>query len=183
MTTPLYIYGASGLLAGELMRLVESHPELELAGAVTRSGNGTVCDLHPHLTQAAPLLAKEEASSAIQASLSEGPCALVLGLPHGESADAWLALEASLGERAAALMVVDLSADFRLTDPAIYAEVYGKEHPAPALLEDWAYGLIEHHQDAIIDAKRVAAPGCFATAMQLAAEGSTSNRAPQKEYR
>jgi N-acetyl-gamma-glutamyl-phosphate reductase common form len=183
VTTPLYIYGASGLLAGELMRLVETHPELELAGAITRSGSGTVCDLHPHLTQAAPLLSKEEASSAIQASLSEGPCALVLGLPHGESADAWLALEASLGERAAELMVVDLSADFRLTDPAVYAEVYGKDHPAPALLEDWSYGLIEHHQDAIADAKRVAAPGCFATAMQLAcvpaaAAGLVTNDSP-----
>ena len=64
MTTPLYVFGASGLLAGELMRLVEAHPEFELAGAITRSSAGTVCDLHPNLTQAAPLLKREEAADA-----------------------------------------------------------------------------------------------------------------------
>ena len=111
MTTPLYVYGASGLLAGELMRLVETHPTFELAGAITRSSAGTVCDLHPNLTHAAPLLSKEEAVTAIQDSLTAGPCALVLGLPHGESAAAWLALESALGSAAADLLVVDLSAE------------------------------------------------------------------------
>jgi N-acetyl-gamma-glutamyl-phosphate reductase len=168
MTTPLYVFGASGLLAGELMRLVEAHPDFELAGAITRSGEGTVCDLHPNLTHAAPLLKKERAADAISASLSEGPCALVLGLPHGESATAWLELESALGEAASELMVVDLSADFRLADAEVYADVYGKEHPAPLTLDDWTYGLVEHGREAVASSKRVAAPGCFATAMQLA---------------
>ncbi len=168
MSTPLYVFGASGLLAGELMRLVEAHPDFELAGAITRSGEGTVCDLHPNLTHAAPLLKREDAAGAIQASLSAGPCALVLGLPHGESATAWLELEAQLGDAACDLMVVDLSADFRLSDADTYAAVYGKEHPAPLTLDDWTYGLVEHGRDAVASSKRVAAPGCFATAMQLA---------------
>lgn len=183
MTTPLYVYGASGLLAGELMRLVETHPTFELAGAITRSSAGTVCDLHPNLTHAAPLLSKEEAVTAIQDSLTAGPCALVLGLPHGESAAAWLALESALGSAAADLLVVDLSADFRLSDAETYAEVYGREHPAPSTIEDWTYGLIEHHRDAVTGSKRVAAPGCFATAMQLACvpaatAGLVTNEAP-----
>jgi len=168
VTTPLYVYGASGLLACELMRLVEAHPEFELAGAITRSGAGTVCDLHPNLTHAAPLLTKEHAAAAIQASLANGPCALVLGLPHGESAVAWIELESELGDAASDLTVVDLSADFRLRDADTYAKVYGKKHPAPSTLGDWTYGLVEHDRDAIAGSKRVAAPGCFATAMQLA---------------
>jgi len=183
VSTPLYVYGASGLLAGELMRLVEAHPTFELAGAITRNGQGTVCDLHPNLTHAAPLLSKEEAVTEIQGSLAAGPCALVLGLPHGESAPAWLALESALGDAAAGLLVVDLSADFRLSNAETYAEVYGKDHPAPATLDDWTYGLIEHDRDAVASAKRVAAPGCFATAMQLACipasdAGLVSNEAP-----
>lgn len=183
MTTPLYIHGASGLLAGELMRLIEAHPEFTLSGAITRGSSGTVCDLHPHLTHAAPLLSKEEAVEALQVSLSQGPCALILGLPHGESAAAWLTFEDALGDAAKELMVVDLSADFRLADPLKYAEVYGKEHPAPGLLDEWAYGLVEHNKDAIAGAKRVAAPGCFATAMQLAcvpaaAAGLVTNDSP-----
>jgi N-acetyl-gamma-glutamyl-phosphate reductase common form len=168
MSTPLYIYGASGLLAGELMRLVEAHPIFQLAGAITRNPTGTVCDLHPNLTHAAPLLSKEDAAPAIAAALAEGPCALVLGLPHGESAAAWLSLEAALGDAAAELMLVDLSADHRLADASVYAEVYGQDHPAPTTLSDWTYGLIEHNREAIAHSKRVAAPGCFATAMQLA---------------
>jgi N-acetyl-gamma-glutamyl-phosphate/LysW-gamma-L-alpha-aminoadipyl-6-phosphate reductase len=64
--------------------------------------------------------------------------------------------------------IVDTSADFRLKDPAVYKEYYGREHPFPELLKDFVYGLPELHREEIKKAKYVACPGCNSTAMILA---------------
>ena len=88
--------------------------------------------------------------------------------PHGESAKTWSALRGELGRAADALAVVDLAADFRLRDPARYRVAYGNAHPAPAELAGFAYGLPELFRAELRGARRVAAPGCFATALQLA---------------
>ena len=93
--------------------------------------------------------------------------AVLLALPHGETATVWQRVRAELGERAERLVVVDLSADHRLPDPALYERWYG-EHPAPAEPARFAYGLPELAREALRGATRIAAPGCFATALQLA---------------
>ena len=168
-TVPLYVFGASGMLAGELVRLLEQHPGFELAGAVSREKN-ELTDVHPHCAGVQATLSFDAAVAALGATLADGsPVAIVFALPHGRSAAAWQELRAALPNRAPEnLYVVDLAADFRLHDPARYAATYGGAHPTPDELSGFVYGLVEHQRDAVRGAKRVAAPGCFATALQLA---------------
>ena len=84
-----------------------------------------------------------------------------LAVPHGTAAPYAVVL------REAGKTVVDLSADFRTTDPAIYREFYGHEHPAPALLSEAVYGLPEIHRERLKSARLIAAPGCFPTSIIL----------------
>ena len=84
-----------------------------------------------------------------------------LALPHGVAAEY---AEALLN---AGAKVIDLSADFRLNDPAVYEEFYGKSHPAPALLTEAVYGMPELHRDTIRSARLIAAPGCYPTSILL----------------
>lgn len=170
-SAPLWLVGASGLLAGELMRLLEMHPVLRLAGAVSRSGGTDVGEMHPHLATGTVTTTTGEAAGQIRESLQsnpEEPHVLVLGLPHGESAAFWCELRSELGPDADRVHVVDLSADYRLRDRDVYAHWYGREHADPDELTNFTYGLAEWKRDAIARSKRVAAPGCFATALQLA---------------
>jgi len=167
-TTPTWIFGAKGVLAGELLRLLDLHPTLRLRGAVSRSEQ-SVESAHPHTRTDASTCSADEARAAIASAIEAGEKpAVFLALPHGESCAAWTALQTELGERAKQVYVVDLAADFRLRDPALYAKAYGHAHPAPKELEHFVYGLVEFHRDAVSKAMRVAAPGCFATALQLA---------------
>ena len=167
-TVPLWVFGAKGMLAGELLRLLDLHPVLRLEGAVSRS-ELSLDDAHPHAALETATCSAERATSAIADELAGGgPAAVVLALPHGESCAAWLALKDKLGARAGELAIVDLAADFRLRDPALYAQAYGHAHPAPGELAGFEYGLPELNRAALRDARRIAAPGCFATAMQLA---------------
>ena len=84
-----------------------------------------------------------------------------LALPHGKAHRyATVLLEKGL-------RVIDLSADFRLRDPATYAEFYGHEHPAPHLLADALYGLPEIHGEKLPGARLVASPGCYPTSILL----------------
>ncbi|MFT7486527.1 MAG: N-acetyl-gamma-glutamyl-phosphate/LysW-gamma-L-alpha-aminoadipyl-6-phosphate reductase [Candidatus Paceibacteria bacterium] len=172
-TKPIWIVGASGLLAGELARLLEAHPGLHLSGVISRRSGQSLRELHPQLTSelttlelqsALPLLAEE-----LDAVATGGPVpGLFLGLPHGESGDFWKALSSQLGPSAQDLAVVDLSADYRLQDPELYEATYGRAHPDPEGAEGFVYGLPEMWRGRVRESRRVAAPGCFATAMQLA---------------
>lgn len=165
---PLVVVGAGGLLAGELLRLLEQHPHLYLAGAVRRAAGPSLRATHPHLGFDAPTFDLGRALDVLALALAEGPTALVLALPHGRAAATWLELEAELGDAAESLCVVDLSADFRLRDAALWSRWYGAEHPAQEQLARWTYGLPEWHGEELRETMRVAAPGCFATALQLA---------------
>jgi hypothetical protein len=80
---------------------------------------------------------------------------------HGES------ITAAQRFIAAGVMVIDLSADFRLKDPAAYRRWYGKEHSAPALLDDFVYGLCEVNRAQLRGARRIANPGCYPTGVNL----------------
>ena len=165
---PVHLLGASGLLAGEFLRCLEGHGGFALASAASRRAGVPLTELHPQLAGGPATVDEAGLAAALAADLGRGPAALVLGLPHGETAPAWGRIAAHLGAAADGLHVVDLSADFRLRDAAVYQRVYGKPHPRPDELADWVYGLPEFDGAALAGAMRVAAPGCFATAMQLA---------------
>ena len=167
-TVPVFVFGAKGMLAGEFLRLLEMHPTLRLEAAASRSEQALDA-AHPHTSTHAQTCSSEQARAALHAELAAGGrAAAVLALPHGESSAAWRELKSELGPLANELHLVDLAADFRLRDPALYASAYGHAHPCPGELAGFAYGLPEHNRAAIQSAKRVAAAGCFATALQLA---------------
>ncbi len=153
------IVGASGFTGAELLRLCAGHPDLtvELATGDTRAGM-KVADLYPSLAPAYPSLAFEPYAP----GSADGLDFVFCGLPHGASQEVIPELRTRVKH------VVDLAADFRLSDPAVYALWYGEEHHAPHLLADFVYGLPELHRDSIASASLVAAPGCYPTAATLA---------------
>lgn len=157
--TTVGIIGASGYTGAELLRLVAGHPDLELAFATGDSQAGTVvADLYPSLAAAWPDLD----FVAFDPSLLDGVDLVFCGLPHGASA----ALMPTLVERVE--WVVDLAADFRLTDPSLYPVWYGDDHPCPELLGRFAYGLPELFRSDISESSAVAVPGCYPTCTALA---------------
>ncbi len=163
---PVFLLGARGMLAGEFLRLLELHPGLELAAASSREPGALP---HRHLADELSARDAESVERALGERLARGErCALVLALPHGEAERTWLALRAQLGAQVERLFVLDLSADFRLRDPALQRATYGHAHAAPEEAARFVYGLPELGREALRDAERVAAPGCFATALQLA---------------
>ena len=150
------IVGASGYTGGELLRLLLFHPHAELRQVTSeRLAGKFVHNAHPNLRAATRL--KFSPASDLE------PCDLLfLCLPHGHAM-------ARIDEfRALAPRIVDLSADFRLRDPADYVRWYGREHPRPDLLGAFVYGVPELHREALIDAALVACAGCNATATILA---------------
>jgi [amino group carrier protein]-6-phospho-L-2-aminoadipate/5-phospho-L-glutamate reductase len=162
---PVALFGASGMLAGEFLRLLELHPGLRLHAAVARRGS-SLLETQPQLSSDLATCSIEQAEQAL--AKTEGPAAAVFALPHGESPALWARLRERLGARADELRVVDLAADYRLRDPALYESAYAHAHPQPAELASWAYGLPEFRREEIASSRRAAAPGCFATALQLA---------------
>ncbi len=151
------ILGASGYAGGELLRLLASHPDIEVARAFGASAAGRpVTELHPHLA----LAYGDMAFDAWDAALLDG-CELVFAaLPHGESQK----LVDAIGDR----KFVDLGADFRLDRAEDYETWYGEKHERPELLASFVYGLPEFLRADIAAATRVAAPGCYPTAASLA---------------
>ncbi|MFA6093155.1 MAG: N-acetyl-gamma-glutamyl-phosphate reductase [Elusimicrobiota bacterium] len=153
------VIGAAGYAGGELLRLLHGHPAVEIAAASSRSHAGkSILDAHAHLRSLEGLRFDGELDPA-------GLDVLFLAGAHGEA----MGRMASLLERAGpSCKIIDLSADFRLRDPALYPVWYGREHASPRLLESFVYGLSELNADEIRSASRVANPGCFATALSLA---------------
>jgi N-acetyl-gamma-glutamyl-phosphate reductase len=148
------VAGASGYAGGELLRLVDAHPELELA-AVTAHGAAGMClgEVHPQLPRLAGMVLAATGPDSLA-----GADLVFLALPHGASAVIATALPAST-------RVVDLGADFRLADPEAYQRHYGAPHAGT-----WTYGMPElPGQRAVIAASsRVANTGCYAVATALA---------------
>lgn len=153
------IIGASGYTGAELLRLAALHPDLDVRFATGDTQAGTaVADLYPGLAAAYPDLA----FVVWEPSLLSGVDAVFCGLPHGASQD----LMSDLLGRVAC--VVDLGADFRLSDAELYRRWYGQVHRAPDLLGTFVYGLPELHRDELRGARAVAVPGCYPTAATLA---------------
>jgi N-acetyl-gamma-glutamyl-phosphate reductase len=149
------VFGAAGFTGALTARLLHRHPSFELRAITARSDVGRRLDeLYPF--HRVPM-ALEELDLDRHAEID----AAVVAYPHGAAAP----LVCELVDRG--VRVVDLSADFRLRDPAVYARWY-REHEAPELIERAVYGLPELYRDRVRDASIVANPGCYPTAAVLA---------------
>jgi N-acetyl-gamma-glutamyl-phosphate reductase len=149
------VAGASGYTGALAARIVHRHPGLELVAVTSRSDAGArLDDLYPH--HRVPLVLEE-----LDLDRHGAADAAIVAYPHGAAASVVAAL------RARDTTVVDLSADFRLRDLAVYERWY-VAHPHPELLEEAVYGLPELRRDALRGASLAANPGCFPTAALLA---------------
>ena len=150
------IFGASGYAGGELVRLIDGHPTLEVGylGAHSSAGQ-TLGSVHPHLPGGDRLLGpiRPEDLPPIDAAF--------LALPHGAS---WQQGH-ELAE--ANIPVFDLGSDFRMDSPQRYELAYRAAHPLPDELSRWAYGLPELFGESLASATRVAIPGCYPTSALL----------------
>jgi len=153
--TAVSVFGAAGFTGALTARLLYRHPAFELCAITARSDVGTRLDeLYPFHRVPLEL---EELDIDRHAEID----AAIVAYPHGAAAP----VVAQLRERG--VRVVDLSADFRLRDPGVYAEWY-HEHDAPELIEQAVYGLPELYREQLREATLVANPGCYPTATLLA---------------
>jgi N-acetyl-gamma-glutamyl-phosphate/LysW-gamma-L-alpha-aminoadipyl-6-phosphate reductase len=152
------IIGGSGYVGSELLRLLLLHPQAEVTTVTSRQSAGEyVFNIHPNLRGLTQLKFVPLDIAELQKN-----CDLIFtATPHGGSVN----LVPKLLE--AGLKVIDMSADFRLKNPADYETYYGWKHAHPEMLKDAAYGLPELHREEIKKAKLVACPGCEATAAIL----------------
>ncbi|MBV1698745.1 MAG: N-acetyl-gamma-glutamyl-phosphate reductase, partial [Hyphomicrobiales bacterium] len=156
------VLGASGYTGAELVRLLIPHPHVEIAllTADRRAGK-PMADVFPQFAPYnLPTLAALDTVDWAKLKLDLVFCAL----PHGTTQKVIKDLLAWQP----ALKIVDLSADFRLADPAAYARWYGHEHFAPELQPKAVYGLTEIYRKAIAAAQLVANPGCYTSCAELA---------------
>lgn len=150
------ILGASGYTGAELLRLLHGHPQVRITALSAESQAGqTLHETFPHLGQL-----PDQALVKIEDIDFSAIDLVFCCLPHGTTQ----AVIAALPEH---LKIIDLSADFRLRDPATYAEWYGHAHQALALQGEAVYGLTEHARAALAGARLVANPGCYPTASLL----------------
>jgi len=151
------ILGASGYTGAELVRLIASHPDMEISAlSADRKAGREMAEVFPHLRHMSlPRLKKIENIDMAQADL------VFCALPHTTS-------QAVIRSLPAHVKVVDLSADFRINDPGIYRKWYGKPHDAPDLQRTAVYGLTEFYRDDIAKARLVAGTGCNAATGQFA---------------
>ncbi len=166
-STPAIVLGGTGYVAGELLRLIAGHPQLEVAAVLSDSQPGApVADAFAHLRSAYPDL-KFAAPDELHAVIRRAPVsALFSAAPHGVSAaivDRLLHAAEAAGTR---VHCVDISADFRYADSAAYEAVYKHAHGAPARIREFTCAVPEHLAKS--PTPHVAHPGCFATATLLA---------------
>lgn len=152
------VAGASGYTGVELLRFLVQHPAVQAVAVTAEThANQPIAQVFPSLRGFVDLtcLPLDPATLAREAEF------VFLALPHKAS----MTVAATLLDRGA--RVLDLSADFRLKDPADYAAWYGFEHATPGLLATAVYGLPELHREAIAAARLVAVPGCYPTSAIL----------------
>ncbi|MFI8265841.1 MULTISPECIES: N-acetyl-gamma-glutamyl-phosphate reductase [unclassified Streptomyces] len=154
MTVRVAVAGASGYAGGELLRLLASHPGVEI-GAVTAhtSAGRPLGSVQPQLPELSDRVLLNTSADSLR-----GHDVVFLALPHGQSGS--LAAELEPGAR-----ILDCGADFRLRDPAAWERFYGTAHAGT-----WPYGLPElpGARDELKGATRIAVPGCYPTAVTLA---------------
>ncbi len=165
---PTFVLAGSGYVAGELLRLLAGHPHFELAAVASGSQSGErIGAVFPHLDgvyRRTRFRQTDELPGLFQPGL---PAAIFSAAPHGASAQLVDGLLAAAEERGAPVNVVDLSADFRFGSVATWQEIYGEPHGAPERVGEFVCALPEHWPG--VPAGHVGHPGCFTTAVLLAA--------------
>lgn len=151
MSHKIAILGASGYTGAELVRLISTHPVMEIAAlSADRKAGMDMGEVFPHLRHLAlPRLVKIDEIDFNAIDL------VFCALPHATS-------QAVISQLPGTLKIVDLSADFRLRDPKVYEKWYGKPHAAPDLQKEAVYGLTEFYREEIETARLVAGTGCNA---------------------
>lgn len=151
------IVGGTGYTGVELLRLLAQHPEVELAAITSRAEAGSrVADMFPSLRGRIDLCFSDPASAPLK------DCQLVFfATPNG------VAMQQARELLDAGVRVVDLAADFRIKDIAAWEKWYGMTHAAPDLVAEAVYGLPELNREQIRNARLIANPGCYPTAVQL----------------
>src|SRR5918996_1619669 len=151
------VLGASGYTGADMIRLAALHSAIKFTALIAKGHAGqTLAQVFPHLAglDAPNLVTSDEVDWS-------GVDVVFCGLPHGTA-------HSEIGKLPTSVKVIDMSADFRLRDPKLYAEWYANEHSASVLIKDAVYGLTEHYRDKISSARLVACPGCYPTAVLLA---------------
>jgi len=157
--TRVAILGATGYTALELIRILLRNPDVSITAATTRQdGSPPIHSIHPSLTGRLNLNCEDLSPEQIAGRADFAFCCL----PHGASA----AVIPGLLDRG--VRVIDLSADYRLNDPAVYRQWYGLDHADPQRLGRTVYGLPELFRDEIPSQKLIANPGCYTSASILA---------------
>lgn len=171
MTWTAAVAGATGYAGGEVLRLLATHPDLQIGALTANSSAGTrLGEHHRHLPAlASRVIEPTEAQRLVEHDI------VFLALPHGASGAVTAELEQLVGQRGRAVTVVDCGADHRLTDPRAWRTFYGSEHPGA-----WTYGMPEllhagettagAQRRALSATDRIAVPGCNVTAVTLAAQ-------------
>ncbi|MCA9134648.1 MAG: N-acetyl-gamma-glutamyl-phosphate reductase, partial [Planctomycetales bacterium] len=149
------IVGCSGYTAIEAIRLLLRHPQAEIVAATSRQADGsTVCDMHPQFSGRLELVVEDLSPEQIA-----DRCDVAFScLPHAASAPI-----VSRILDGGTCRVVDFSADYRLSTPALYEKWYGSKHPDPGRLGQIPYGLPELFAEQIRQSQLVANPGCYPT--------------------
>ncbi len=157
----IVIIGASGYSGEELVRILSRHPHAEIAAITSRQLAGqALASVYPRFA-GTRYAALKFIDSTVEAIFATGARIVFLALPHGVAAG----YAAPLVQ--AGLRVLDLSADFRIKDLAVYEEFYGEKHHAPELAAAAVYGLPELYRDQIRGAQIIACPGCYPTSILL----------------
>jgi LysW-gamma-L-alpha-aminoadipyl-6-phosphate/LysW-L-glutamyl-5-phosphate reductase len=153
------IIGASGFVGGELLRLLVTHPQIEISMVTSRQKAGEyVHRIHPSLKSFINLTFSDLNFD----KLTDNCDIVFVSVPHGKSNK----IVNDLYKRG--IKIIDLSADFRLKNPEDYVKWYGWEHPYPDMLSKSVYGVPEFHREEIKSAQLVACPGCMAVTSLIA---------------
>ena len=151
------IVGGTGYTGVELLRLLAQHPEVELAAITSRGEAGTgVAEMFPSLRGRVGLKFTDPKEAPL-----EDCDAVFFATPNG------IAMQQTAALLAAGVRVIDLAADFRIKDVALWEKWYGMSHAAPDMVAEAVYGLPEVNRERIRTARLVANPGCYPTATQL----------------
>ncbi len=156
-TIKVGIVGGTGYTGVELLRLLAQHPNCELATITSRKEAGSaVADLFPNLRGRVSLRFSDPAAAKLDG------CDLVFfATPNG------VAMEQARALVDAGVRVIDIAADFRIKDVALWEKWYGVKHACPELVAEAVYGLPEVNREKIRKARLVANPGCYPTSVQL----------------
>lgn len=151
------IVGGTGYTGVELLRILALHPHVEIKAVTSRADAGKRVDAaYPNLRGFVDAVFVEPAMDALA-----GCDAVFFATPNGT------AMRMTPDLLARGIRIIDLSADFRLKDPAVWAHWYGEPHACPELLDEAVYGLPEVNRDAVRTARLIACPGCYPTSVQL----------------